>query len=379
MKMIDALLRLQVQQHRARCGMFPELEEYLSNMRGQALPQSAPAEVSAAIREAMRMAASEERQLLLSNLPLDVTAVRIDRFFAGFDVESIAIAYDSITEMPVGTAHVDMKTSEDAEAALDRLSGKSMMGRRVDVKLKIHVESENLAQPADFQVHSMQAQNTDDHMADSIAMDALPAAEVVDGGAAADGFSHLTEGIPRGIAETAELVNVLDDSPSRSANSAIPRAKRKHVKGSQSKRFGFYLEMVNEERTALQLGNLAQTLGPGKRRNVFICDPDTDRRTKVDGDFRPKVNKRLRGSEKERREARALAAAEAHQVCRALGLPAVATISTPDDVAENQDEVAGNGKQRKQGGRRWGAAKKAKRDDEIIAHIAEQMGVWVYG
>lgn len=66
---IDAFLRLQTQQHGAIRGMFPELEEYLSNMRGQALPQSAPVEVIAAIREGTRKAAKEERQLLLSNLP----------------------------------------------------------------------------------------------------------------------------------------------------------------------------------------------------------------------------------------------------------------------------------------------------------------------
>ena len=359
MRMIDALLRLQAKQQRARRDMDPELEEYLSNMRGQAIPQSAPAAVSAAIREAMRKAASEERQLWLSNLPLDVTAVRIDRFFAGFDVESIAIAYDSITEMPVGTAHVDMKTSEDAEAALHRLSGKSIMGKRVDMKLRVQFESENLAQPADFQVHSMQAQNTDDHMADSTAMDAVPAAEVVDGVAAAGSFSHPTEDIPRGIAETAELVDVLDDSPNRSVNSAVPRAKRKPRKRSQTKRIGCYLKMVNEERAALQLGNLTQSMGPGKKRNVFIGDPDTSQRTKVDADFRCKVDKWLRGSKKEKREARALAAAEARQVCRALGLPAVAITSTPKDAAVKQDKVAGNGKRRKSGCQRRAAAEKA--------------------
>lgn len=131
MRKIDHLFHLQKKANNAQDGQLTELERYMSHMRGQALPQSPPPEFVATMRNAMRKAASEGRQLILSNLQLDFTAVDIDRFFDGFEVETIAIAFDSITELPTGFANIDFHTPVDAQLAVQYLHGKDLKGKKV--------------------------------------------------------------------------------------------------------------------------------------------------------------------------------------------------------------------------------------------------------
>jgi RNA recognition motif. (a.k.a. RRM, RBD, or RNP domain) len=134
---IGKLLRLQKEQRaldkqERRC-----LEEKLRVMRGQALPQPAAAEFAAAIHAGYKKAASEGRQLVLSQLSLDVTAADIERFFGDLGVETICIEYDSITGIPTGVAHVNMETSRGAHEAVQSLAEKKLLGKEVHLKLNI--------------------------------------------------------------------------------------------------------------------------------------------------------------------------------------------------------------------------------------------------
>ncbi len=134
---IGKLLRLQKEQRALDQQERRYLEEGLRVMRGQALPQPAPAKFAAAIHAGYEKAASEGRQLVLSQLSLDVTAADIEQFFGDLGVESICIGYDSITDIPTGVAHVDMETPRSANEAVQSLAEKKLLGKEVHLKLNV--------------------------------------------------------------------------------------------------------------------------------------------------------------------------------------------------------------------------------------------------
>lgn len=77
-----------------------QLAEHQLGMRGQALSQPAPATFAAIVRESTRSALTEKRQITLTNLSLDANAADIEALFADFVVETIVVAFDSVTALP---------------------------------------------------------------------------------------------------------------------------------------------------------------------------------------------------------------------------------------------------------------------------------------
>jgi hypothetical protein len=125
---LDKILR-----ERAKKGnkLPPKIEQRIHGMRGNALPQPAPKDFAEGIRKASHQATMDQRQLTISNLSLDVEPTDLGNFFKGYDVESISIAYDSITDVPTGSAYVDFKATEAANGAMQALNGKMLLGKVV--------------------------------------------------------------------------------------------------------------------------------------------------------------------------------------------------------------------------------------------------------
>ncbi|KAK6373859.1 hypothetical protein LTS17_007828 [Exophiala oligosperma] len=92
-------------------------------------------DTSAANNEAVLASAAEGRRLYIGNLAYATTEAELKQFFAGYDVESTSIPVNPRTNRPVGYAFVDLKTAEEAEKAIENLSGKDILERKVSVQL----------------------------------------------------------------------------------------------------------------------------------------------------------------------------------------------------------------------------------------------------
>ncbi|EXJ80390.1 hypothetical protein A1O1_08534 [Capronia coronata CBS 617.96] len=90
---------------------------------------------SAANNEAVLASAAEGRRLYIGNLAYATTEVELKEFFSGYDVETTSIPVNPRTNRPVGYAFVDLKTAEEAEKAIENLSGKDILERKVSVQL----------------------------------------------------------------------------------------------------------------------------------------------------------------------------------------------------------------------------------------------------
>jgi RNA recognition motif-containing protein len=90
---------------------------------------------SAANNDAVLASAAEGRRLYIGNLAYATTEAELKQFFAGYDVESTSIPVNPRTNRPVGYAFVDLKSSEEAEKAIQDLSGKDILERKVSVQL----------------------------------------------------------------------------------------------------------------------------------------------------------------------------------------------------------------------------------------------------
>ncbi|OAP56949.1 hypothetical protein AYL99_09061 [Fonsecaea erecta] len=92
-------------------------------------------DTSAANNESVLASAAEGRRLYIGNLAYATTEAELKQFFAGYDVESTSIPVNPRTNRPVGYAFVDLKTAEEAEKAIENLSGKEILERKVSVQV----------------------------------------------------------------------------------------------------------------------------------------------------------------------------------------------------------------------------------------------------
>jgi len=85
--------------------------------------------------DAASVSAAEGRRLYIGNLAYATTEAELMQFFSGYDVESTSIPVNPRTSRPVGYAFVDLKKAEDAQRAIEELSGKDILERKVSVQL----------------------------------------------------------------------------------------------------------------------------------------------------------------------------------------------------------------------------------------------------
>ncbi|KIX97990.1 uncharacterized protein Z520_06069 [Fonsecaea multimorphosa CBS 102226] len=92
-------------------------------------------DTSAANNESVLASAAEGRRLYIGNLAYATTEAELKQFFSGYDVESTSIPVNPRTNRPVGYAFVDLKSAEEAEKAIENLSGKEILERKVSVQV----------------------------------------------------------------------------------------------------------------------------------------------------------------------------------------------------------------------------------------------------
>eukprot|EP00249_Psilotum_nudum_P009667 c2207_g1_i1 orf=252-1253(-) len=86
-------------------------------------------------QDAVLASAAEGRRLYIGNLAYATTEEELKQFFSGYDVESTSIPVNPRTNRPVGYAFVDLKSADEAQKAIDNLSGKEILERKVSVQL----------------------------------------------------------------------------------------------------------------------------------------------------------------------------------------------------------------------------------------------------
>lgn len=96
---------------------------------------SKPADDKTAANEAASASAAEGRRLYIGNLAYATTEGELKDFFKSYLVESVSIPKNPRTDRPVGYAFVDLSTPTEAERAIEELSGKEILERKVSVQL----------------------------------------------------------------------------------------------------------------------------------------------------------------------------------------------------------------------------------------------------
>lgn len=100
-----------------------------------------PADDKVAATEAASASAAEGRRLYIGNLAYATTEGELKDFFKSYLVESVSIPKNPRTDRPVGYAFVDLSTPTEAERAIEELSGKEILERKVSVQLARKPES----------------------------------------------------------------------------------------------------------------------------------------------------------------------------------------------------------------------------------------------
>ncbi|KAA6411589.1 MAG: RNA-binding domain-containing [Lasallia pustulata] len=90
---------------------------------------------NASQNEAVIASAAEGRRLYIGNLAYATTEGDLKDFFQDFPVESTSIPTNPRTARPVGYAFVDLSTPAEAHRAIEHLSGKEILERKVSVQL----------------------------------------------------------------------------------------------------------------------------------------------------------------------------------------------------------------------------------------------------
>ncbi|KAI9793688.1 MAG: hypothetical protein M1816_007583 [Peltula sp. TS41687] len=85
--------------------------------------------------DASMASAAEGRRLYIGNLAYATTEGELKEFFKDFLVESTSIPSNPRNGRPVGYAFVDLSTPAEAERAINELSGKEILQRKVSVQL----------------------------------------------------------------------------------------------------------------------------------------------------------------------------------------------------------------------------------------------------
>lgn len=94
---------------------------------------TAPAAQSAA--DAAAVSADEGRRLYIGNLAYATTEGELKEFFKSYTIESVSIPVNPRNNRPVGYAFVDLATASEATGAIEELSGKEILQRKVSVQL----------------------------------------------------------------------------------------------------------------------------------------------------------------------------------------------------------------------------------------------------
>ncbi|KAJ5933815.1 Nucleotide-binding alpha-beta plait [Penicillium verhagenii] len=79
--------------------------------------------------------ADEGRRLYIGNLAYATTEEELKDFFKEYTIESTSIPVNPRTNRPVGYAFVDLVTASEATTAIESLSGKEILARKVSVQL----------------------------------------------------------------------------------------------------------------------------------------------------------------------------------------------------------------------------------------------------
>ncbi|KAH8430513.1 RNA recognition motif domain-containing protein [Aspergillus melleus] len=96
---------------------------------------TAPAAAPAQSTDAAAASADEGRRLYIGNLAYATTEGELKEFFKSYKIESVSIPVNPRTNRPVGYAFVDLATAHEASAAIEELSGKEILARKVSVQL----------------------------------------------------------------------------------------------------------------------------------------------------------------------------------------------------------------------------------------------------
>ncbi|MCJ1308015.1 hypothetical protein MMC25_001665 [Agyrium rufum] len=91
--------------------------------------------INAANNEAVMAVVAEGRRLYIGNLAYATTEGDLKTFFNGYLIESTSIPTNPRTNRAVGYAFVDLATATEAQRAIDELSGKDILDRKVSVQL----------------------------------------------------------------------------------------------------------------------------------------------------------------------------------------------------------------------------------------------------
>ncbi|RHZ64991.1 hypothetical protein CDV55_105247 [Aspergillus turcosus] len=91
--------------------------------------------------DAAAVSADEGRRLYIGNLAYATTEGELKEFFKNYTIESTSIPVNPRTNRPVGYAFVDLATAHEATAAIEELSGKEILQRKVSVQLARKPES----------------------------------------------------------------------------------------------------------------------------------------------------------------------------------------------------------------------------------------------
>ncbi|KAJ5552620.1 hypothetical protein N7494_001998 [Penicillium frequentans] len=89
----------------------------------------------AATTDAAVASADEGRRLYIGNLAYATTEEELKEFFKEYTIESTSIPVNPRTNRPVGYAFVDLVSANEATAAIESLSGKEILARKVSVQL----------------------------------------------------------------------------------------------------------------------------------------------------------------------------------------------------------------------------------------------------
>ncbi|KAJ5165304.1 Nucleotide-binding alpha-beta plait [Penicillium coprophilum] len=98
-------------------------------------PDTNGATPSTQAADAAAASADEGRRLYIGNLAYATTEEELKEFFKAYTIETTSIPVNPRTNRPVGYAFVDIATAAEASAAIEALSGKEILQRKVSVQL----------------------------------------------------------------------------------------------------------------------------------------------------------------------------------------------------------------------------------------------------
>ncbi|KAH8601802.1 hypothetical protein B0O99DRAFT_607502 [Bisporella sp. PMI_857] len=114
------------------------VNDVTAKLGNSTISDSKPADDKAAKdaqNEAVLASAAEGRRLYIGNLAYATTEGELKSFFDGYLIESTSIPKNPRTDRPVGYAFVDLSTPSEATRAINELSGKEILERKVSVQL----------------------------------------------------------------------------------------------------------------------------------------------------------------------------------------------------------------------------------------------------